>query len=201
MNAEMERWWLALPGQDPEGPYSRDEIRSRVAARPGDWQVCLDGTDRWQAWREVDGPTSPPPPRSAPPSAGMGQGGGPDGTNWNFTPSSSGVAPAATPGYLAIMHLSQFAGYLVPLAGLVVPIVMWLTRREDSEVDRHGREIANWMIFEFIMAVVFGLLAFVLIGIPFLIILGVLAIVCPIIAAVQASSGGFFKYPMFFRVL
>jgi uncharacterized Tic20 family protein len=100
-----------------------------------------------------------------------------------------------------VMHLSQFAGYLVPLAGLVVPIIMWLTKREDPEVDRHGREIANWMIFEIISVIVCGLLTIVVIGIPLLIILSVMAIVCPIIGAVQASSGGFFKYPVFFRVL
>jgi uncharacterized Tic20 family protein len=193
MSTQIDRWWLALPGQEPAGPYTRDEIRSRVTGDGRDWQVCAEDSDHWRAWRDVDGgPASPPPPRSAPPS---------NDPNWSFTPSTSGVTPAATPTYLMFMHLSQFAGYIVPLAGLVVPIVMWLTRREDPEVDRHGREIANWMIFEFIMAVVFGLLALVIIGIPFLIILGVLAVVCPIIAAVQASSGGFFKYPMFFRVL
>ncbi len=193
MTDKTERWWLALPGQDPQGPYTRDEIRSRVTTSPGDWQVCADGDDRWQPWMEIDGRTAPPPPRTSPPTG--------DDANWSFTPSTSGVTPAATPTYLMFMHLSQFAGYIVPFAGLVVPIVMWLTKREDPEIDRHGREIANWMIFEFIMAAVFGLLALVIIGIPFLIILGVLAVVCPIIAAVQASSGGFFKYPMFFRVL
>jgi uncharacterized Tic20 family protein len=193
MSTQADRWWLALPGQEPAGPYTRDEIRSRIAGDGCDWQVCAEDSEHWQAWRDVDRSSeSPPPPRSAPPSSD---------SHWTFTPSTSGVTPAATPTYLMFMHLSQFAGYIVPFAGLVVPIVMWLTKREDPEVDRHGREIANWMIFEFISFIVCSLLAFVIVGIPLLIILGVLAVLFPILGAVQASSGGFFKYPMFFRVL
>ncbi len=193
MSSHQDRWWLALPGEEPTGPYTRDEISHRIAGDPGDWQVCAEDSDRWESWRAVGGPTAAPPPRPSPPTS--------DDPHWSFTTSTSGVTPAATPTYLMVMHLSQFAGYLVPLAGLVVPIVMWLTKREDPEVDRHGREIANWMIFEIISVIVCGLLTIVVIGIPLLIILSVMAIVCPIIGAVQASSGGFFKYPMFFRVL
>ncbi len=192
MNDQTERWWLALPGQDPAGPYTREEIRRRVADAPGDWQVCADGSDRWQPWAAVDGPSTPPPPRSAPPRADE---------NWTFGPSTSGVAPEADRGYLVLLHLSQFAGYVIPIAGIAVPLVMWLVKRDDPEIDRHGREVMNWLIFEIIAAVLCFLLLFVAIGIPLFIILGICGIVFPILGAVKASSGGFFRYPMLFRVL
>ena len=42
------------------------------------------------------------------------------------------------------MHLSQFAGYLVPFAGIVVPIVMWQTKKDEApEIDAHGRAVVN----------------------------------------------------------
>lgn len=187
---EETRWWLARPGETPTGPFTLSEIHDLASASPGDWQVCLDGTESWRPWREVaPAPDARPgPPPTTPP-------------NWSFTPSPAGVAPEAERGYLVIMHVSQFAGYLIPLAGIVVPLVMWLTKREDPEIDRHGREIMNWIIFELIAVVIGILLTFLLIGIPLLIVLGIAALIFPILGAVQASSGGFFKYPMLFRVL
>jgi hypothetical protein len=74
-------------------------------------------------------------------------------------------------------------------------------KKEDPLIDRHGREIVNWLIFVFIAAVFFALLALLFIGIPLLILLGIAAIVCPIIGAVKATNGEFFSYPMFIRFL
>lgn len=187
-------WWLARPGEQPTGPYPLDDIRRRVEETPGDWQVCPDGEETWRPWQDAMNGRGPAAgARTTPPSAPP--------PNWTFTPSTSGVAPEAERGYLVIMHVSQFAGYLIPLAGIVVPLVLWLMKREDPEIDRHGREIMNWIIFELIAVVICILLTFLIIGIPLLIVLGIAAIVFPILGAVQASSGGFFKYPMLFRVL
>ncbi len=179
-------YWLALPGEEPTGPFTVDELRRRAAAQPHpEWLVCTDGAESWRPLSEVVGT----PPIS------------PD------TPDRNETAPPSMPGetadhsYLMILHLSQLAGFLVPVAGLVAPIVLWLVRKDDPEVDRHGREIANWIIFEFVGIVVSALLTLVCIGYVFLLIFAVLGIACPIIGAVKASSGEFYRYPMFFRVL
>ncbi len=95
-----------------------------------------------------------------------------------------------------MIHLSQFCGYLVPLAGLIVPIVLWQMKKDEAEIiDRHGRVVANWIITEFILAIVFGLLCLVFIGIPLFIALAVVAIVFPIIGGVKASNGEVWTYP------
>ena len=94
------------------------------------------------------------------------------------------------------LHLSQFAGYLIPLAGLVVPIIIWQVKKNELPViDAHGKNVANWMISEIIYGVIFAILSFVLIGIPLLMILGVLAIVFPIIGAIKGNNGEVWKYP------
>lgn len=103
-----------------------------------------------------------------------------------------------------ILHLSQFAGYVVPLAGLVVPIVIWQIKKDElPEIDNHGRVVVNWIISEIIYAVVCVLLAFVLIGIPLLIALAVLGIVFPIVGGIKANNGELWRYPMsitFFQI-
>ena len=68
--------------------------------------------------------------------------------------------------YLLIMHLSQFAGYLVPLAGFVAPVVLWAINKDKNEaVDKHGRTILNWIISSLIYGGIGFVLMFVLIGI------------------------------------
>jgi uncharacterized Tic20 family protein len=102
------------------------------------------------------------------------------------------------------IHLSQFASYILPLAGLIVPIVLWQTKKNEGRIiDRHGRIVMNWLITELILGIVFVVLSFVVIGIPFLIALGIVGIIFPIIGAVKASNGEAWPYPLsirFFRL-
>ena len=80
------------------------------------------------------------------------------------------------------IHLSQFCGYVIPLAGLIVPIVLWQIKKSDSEIiDKHGKIVVNWILTELIYGIVFALLCIILIGIPLIIALEVLSIVLPII--------------------
>lgn len=104
--------------------------------------------------------------------------------------------------YILLMHLSQFAGYLVPLAGLIAPIIMWSQRKdEDYEVDLHGRIIINWLITALVIGVIGVLLSFIIIGIPLLIVLGICAVAFPIIGAVKSSDNEVWIYPMSLDVM
>ncbi len=106
---------------------------------------------------------------------------------------------AATNQWAMFIHLSQLAGFIVPLAGMVVPIILWqIKKNELPGIDAHGCHAANWIITELILAIIFGILCLVLIGIPLLIILCVVGVVFPIIAGIKASSGELWRYPMSF---
>ncbi|RIK73820.1 MAG: hypothetical protein DCC68_24230 [Planctomycetota bacterium] len=99
-----------------------------------------------------------------------------------------------------LIHLTQFAGHVAPLAGLVVPIVLWqIKKNELPGIDVHGRNVANWILSELIYAVVSVLLCFVVVGVPLLIALGILSIVFPIIGGVKAASGEAWRYPLSIR--
>jgi len=94
------------------------------------------------------------------------------------------------------MHFSLLCGFLIPFAGLIVPIVMWQVKKDDSElIDRHGRIIVNWIITEIILAIAFGILCFIVIGVPLLGALLVAGIVFPIIGGIKANNSEVWPYP------
>ncbi|MBF6627909.1 MAG: DUF4870 domain-containing protein [Proteiniphilum sp.] len=96
--------------------------------------------------------------------------------------------------YLMLMHLSQFAGFLIPFAGFIVPIIMWITNKEThAGVDMHGKNIVNFMISYTIYAAV---LCITIIGIPVAIILGILYLLFVVLASIKASNGEYWKYPL-----
>lgn len=104
--------------------------------------------------------------------------------------------------FCLLLHLSQFAGYLVPFAGLILPIVMWTTNKDQNpEVDKHGKSILNWIISLIIYSIVATVLTFVLIGIPILFVLMALSIIFPIIGAVKAGNGEYYDYPLSIKFL
>lgn len=97
--------------------------------------------------------------------------------------------------FLLLMHLAQFTG-------LLLPIIMWATNREkNQQVDEHGKEILNWIISLFIYCVAGGILSIIGVGFLILIAAGILAFVFPIIGAVKASNGEFWKYPLTLRLV
>ena len=100
------------------------------------------------------------------------------------------------------LHFSLLAGFVVPLAGLVAPIIIWQVKRtEYPELDAHGKIAVNWILSLIIYAVVSGLLILLLVGIPLLIALGVLTVVFPIIGGIRANNGEVWNYPLSIQFL
>ncbi|MFA5463189.1 MAG: DUF4870 domain-containing protein, partial [Dysgonamonadaceae bacterium] len=90
--------------------------------------------------------------------------------------------------------LSQFASWLIPFVGIIIPILMWTTNKDtNAEVDRHGKNILNFTISYAIYTVA---LFVIIIGIPLLIVLFAIYAVAVIIATIKASNGEYWKYPL-----
>ncbi|HSW44611.1 MAG TPA: DUF4870 domain-containing protein [Phycisphaerae bacterium] len=95
------------------------------------------------------------------------------------------------------LHLSLLAGFLVPFAGLLVPIVIWQLKKEELPgIDAHGKIAVNWIISAILYAVVCILLVFVIVGIPLLIALGTVGIIFPIVGGINANNGKVWRYPL-----
>lgn len=105
--------------------------------------------------------------------------------------------------FLMLMHLSQLANYVFPFGGIIVPAVLWQWKKDEIiGVEDHAKEILNFQISFLIYAIISGVLIVLLIGIPALLVLLLMAIIFPVIAAVNVSNGKAYKYPFtikFFR--
>jgi uncharacterized protein len=97
-------------------------------------------------------------------------------------------------------HLSTFAGLVVPFGSVIGPLAIWLTRRDrDPFIDQAGREALNFGISIAVYGAVVLIAALMLVGIP-LLIAGVIAwVVLASLAAVKASQGQSYRYPLTIR--
>ena len=101
-----------------------------------------------------------------------------------------------------VAHLSTFAGLVVPFGSVIGPLAVWLTRRDrDPFIDQAGREALNFGISIAIYGSVLLVAALMLVGIP-LLIAGVIAwVVLASLAAVKASQGQAYGYPLTMRLV
>ena len=77
-----------------------------------------------------------------------------------------------TKQWAMFLHLSVLLSHVVPLAGIIAPIVIWQVKKDElPAIDVHGRNAVNFLISFFIYVMVSAILCVVLIGIPFLICL------------------------------
>jgi uncharacterized Tic20 family protein len=98
-----------------------------------------------------------------------------------------------------LAHLLSFvAAYL--FLGFVAPLVVLLVFGPRSPYVRaHAVESLNFNLTWLLYAIVGVVLAFLVIGIPILIALGIAYLVLVIIASVRANNGEFFRYPLTIR--
>ncbi len=105
--------------------------------------------------------------------------------------------------WTALCHASALLGVLLHFPGHILgPLIVWLVKRGDSpEIDAHGKEALNFQISMLIYNAVAAVFCLILVGFVFLAILWVLNAVFVIIAAIQASEGKFYRYPMTIRFI
>lgn len=99
-------------------------------------------------------------------------------------------------------HLSALGGYVVPMAGLIAPLVVWLSGRErDPFIDEQGKEAVNFRLTLVVYYLVSFALIFVVIGFFLLAAVGLFDLIMTIIAGVRAGSGEHFRYPLSLRMI
>jgi uncharacterized Tic20 family protein len=135
-----------------------------------------------------------------------------------FQSATPAAAPSSTRGWEVMCHLSSVIGMfgylgMIPFGNIVAPLIVWLLKRNDSlGVDAHGKESLNfhisWTLYWIVSLFVAGALCFVLIGLlllPVVFVAGavgwVTMLILTIIAAVKASNGQLYRYPLTIRFL
>ncbi|RAR46862.1 DUF4870 domain-containing protein [Flavobacterium lacus] len=124
----------------------------------------------------------------------------------------------------ALLHLSAFAKYLIPFAGIVVPLIIWQTKKHQSEyIDENGKSVVNFhlsvLAYSIVIAIVGGIffigsivnyieienaggdvipIDLITVGIISLSVLGIWTIaefILVILGTVRANEGSVYKYP------
>ncbi|HEY2957118.1 MAG TPA: DUF4870 domain-containing protein [Actinomycetota bacterium] len=121
---------------------------------------------------------------------------------WNAPPPGpSGMPTEQERNWAIAAHLGSFlAAYLA--LGFLCPLIVLLVKGNDSPFVRgHAVESLNFQITAAILTVIFVVLAFVVIGIPLLVALGIAYVVLVIMATVAASRGQPYRYPISLRLV
>jgi uncharacterized Tic20 family protein len=124
----------------------------------------------------------------------------------------------------ALLHLSAFAKYLIPFAGIVVPLIIWQTKKHQSQyIDENGKSVINFhlsiLVYSIISAIIIGifflntiieyiqlqnagqdivpvdLITTVIIGVAVLGIWTIVEFILIILGSVKASEGTVYNYP------
>ena len=110
--------------------------------------------------------------------------------------------PKTLPGvdanqYSMFIHLSQFMGVFTGGIGLLIPVILWLIKKDESPIiDNNGKIVINWILSFLIYAACAGILCLIVIGIPLLIALAICDFIFIILGSIKASSGVLWKYPL-----
>ncbi|MCB7480525.1 DUF4870 domain-containing protein [Christiangramia sediminis] len=99
---------------------------------------------------------------------------------------------------LVMTHLSQLLDLVTGIGGFIVPLILWLTQKDKvAGMDMHGKMILNFQISLFIYSIICIPLIF-LFGLGFLglIVIGLIALILPIMNALKVSNGEMPYYPL-----
>jgi uncharacterized Tic20 family protein len=100
------------------------------------------------------------------------------------------------------LHLSQLINLIIPLGGVIAPIVLWQMKKDEMPaLDAHGKMVVNWLISSLIYCAVSFVLTFVLIGILGFIAIGLMSIIFPIVGGIKANNGELWEYPLTIKFL
>ena len=103
-------------------------------------------------------------------------------------------------GLAAITHLSGLAGYIIPFGGAIVPIVIWIVKKDSAVISTIAKQALLLNLMVYILVGVSALLLLTVILIPlvivFWVLLGIAALVLPIVGAIKASDGTYYRYPV-----
>lgn len=114
-----------------------------------------------------------------------------------------------------LMHLSSFGGYLFPFGSIVLPLIFWEIKKNDSKkLDATGKEVINfnlsYMIYSAVLIVIMLMVGvsfifenvnpfsvfFIISAVIFIGILSIIKFILIIVGAVKANEGEVYHYPL-----
>ena len=101
-----------------------------------------------------------------------------------------------------LSHFSALCMFIFPFGNILAPLIIWLIKKDEmSFVQDQAKEVLNFQISMTIYLLISGILCFILIGIPFVIGLGIFNVIITIIAGIKANDGKSYRYPINLRLI
>lgn len=106
--------------------------------------------------------------------------------------------------WILILHLSPITGFIIPFANLIIPLILWVFKKEDHPLyDEHGRAVVNFHLsvtLAFMVGIALMLIVFEL-GISLLIITSVYALVLIFWNMQKILKNESYSYPLSLNLL
>lgn len=100
----------------------------------------------------------------------------------------------------ALTHLSGLSGYIIPLGGVIVPVIIWALKSDSRVISSIAKQALLLNLIVFLLFAVTAILWLTIILIPvvilFWVVLGLVAIALPIVGAIKAGDGRYYRYPV-----
>jgi uncharacterized Tic20 family protein len=94
------------------------------------------------------------------------------------------------------IHFSVLASWIVPLAGIIVPILLWQIKKDELPgIVPHAHVVMNWLVTSFVYGLICFLLTIIVIGIFGFIALAIVTLVFSILGGIKANEGELWEYP------
>ena len=102
-----------------------------------------------------------------------------------------------------LCHLSALLGFVPPFIGVILgPLAIWLIKgKEHPFIDANGRESLNFQISMLIYSAITSVTICIGIGLFLLPALWIIDVILIVVAAVKASSGVVYRYPLTIRLI
>src|SRR5690606_14360965 len=121
-------------------------------------------------------------------------------------PAATQTPPPATPPasdkerqtrqWAMFIHFSILAGWAIPLAGLIVPIILWQVKKDELPgIVPHAHVVMNWMVTSLVYAAICFVLLIIVIGAFGFMVLGIATIIFAIVGGLKANEGVIWPYP------
>ena len=112
------------------------------------------------------------------------------------------MTPEAEKNWAVGLHLSKFAGCLFPLGNVLGPLVVWLIKKDSSpKLDEIGKQVINYNLSMTLWFFVCIPLVLLFIGFFMMGALALADLIFTVLAAVAASNGQRYKYPLTIRFI
>ena len=112
------------------------------------------------------------------------------------SPAPSAGDDRETNMWAMFIHFSILCGWAVPLAGLIVPIILWQIKKDDLPgTVPHSYVVLNWIVTSLVYSLIFFILTFIFIGVLGFIALCIATIIFSGVGGVMANNGELWEYP------